>query len=98
MNNTLIITLIAFLFVLTAVYLIKANKQRRIFKSLKPGDKIRVMVYCTEHDCVVKATVQKVVGKDVFITYIKDKDYLCKNTNCHFPVVSMWDIIGRVDQ
>ena len=44
MNNTLIITLIAFLFVLTSVYLIKANKQRRIFKSLKPGDKIRVMV------------------------------------------------------
>lgn len=41
---------------------------------------------------------KKVVGKDVFITYIKDKDYLCKNTNCHFPVVSMWDIIGMVEQ
>lgn len=98
MNNILIITLIAFIFVLTAVYLVGANKQHRIFKSLKPGDKVRVIVYCMEHDCVVKATVKKVVGKEAWITYERDKKFLCKNTHCHFPTVTKWDIIGKVEQ
>ena len=98
MDKIIICVIITMLVIFEVVYLSKSYVKGGLFKSLKPGDKVKIMVYCLDRECIVTATIKRIVGKEARVYYERDKNAICKNTHCLVSYITKWDIIGKVEQ